>query len=470
MKKIIKLPSFAIILLCTATVILDGQSIGINNDKSPPDPSAMLDVKSTEKGVLIPRLTNDDMENIEDPAEGLLIFNIDENDLYFFRNEDWIQVGSNGGSNGQWTLSGGGIYNNTRVGVGTSSNYWGKFSVYNSQERTSTDIRNFYQGSETSTGVNVILSQNTSSQFGVSSSVSPNDNVLFPAVAYRATMSTVGGSIGKQLIGFEAYLPPSLVGTKYGLKSYATGMDSWAAFLEGRTFMSDRTYIGDIGPVEGTSWGALTIHNDAAISKFASLHLRNTASNTTYYGLYNTFTASTSSGANYGSQLYVTGGAVDKPIYGSFISLGAAIGNKTGLYVNAPGATNWAGYFNGRSYISEELLVGTTIGAGGYKLSVDGKIACEEVRVELNEAWPDYVFQANYNLRSLEDLENSIKEEGHLPGIPSAKEIEKEGLIIGEMQKQMMEKLEELTLYIIDLNKENVELKKRVDRLEQNKN
>jgi hypothetical protein len=91
--------------------------------------------------------------------------------------------------------------------------------------------------------------------------------------------------------------------------------------------------------------------------------------------------------------------------------------------------------------------------AAGHKLSVDGKIACTEVRVQPTSAWPDYVFSPDYNLMPLKELENSINSQKHLPGIPSAKEIEIDGIQVGEMQRKMMEKIEELTLYIIDLNK-----------------
>ena len=89
----------------------------------------------------------------------------------------------------------------------------------------------------------------------------------------------------------------------------------------------------------------------------------------------------------------------------------------------------------------------------GYKLRVYGKIISEEVRVQLKTAWPDYVFGKNYKLRSLPEIEKYIAENNHLPNIPAAAEVEKSGIALGEMQSKMMEKIEELTLYIIELNK-----------------
>jgi len=104
-------------------------------------------------------------------------------------------------------------------------------------------------------------------------------------------------------------------------------------------------------------------------------------------------------------------------------------------------------------------MIGTTTPATGYILSVDGKGMFEELKVQLSGNWPDYVFDENYKLPSLYQLESSLKTEKHLPGIPSATEIKKDGLLVGDMQTKMMEKIEELTLYIISLQKQIDELK-----------
>ncbi|MBC7777942.1 MAG: hypothetical protein H7246_21085 [Phycisphaerae bacterium] len=102
----------------------------------------------------------------------------------------------------------------------------------------------------------------------------------------------------------------------------------------------------------------------------------------------------------------------------------------------------------------------------GYMLAVGGKVICEELKVQLKNAWPDYVFGKGYKLPTLEEVERHIQAEQHLPGIPSACEVEENGISVGEMQTKMMEKIEELTLYIIDLNKENKGLQERVKQLE----
>lgn len=94
-----------------------------------------------------------------------------------------------------------------------------------------------------------------------------------------------------------------------------------------------------------------------------------------------------------------------------------------------------------------------------YKLSVNGNVRSKEVVVE--SGWADYVFDERYNLRSLGEVEAFIKANKHLPNIPSAKEIEKNGLSLGETQKKMMEKIEELTLYVIELKKQLTDLQKK---------
>ncbi len=88
----------------------------------------------------------------------------------------------------------------------------------------------------------------------------------------------------------------------------------------------------------------------------------------------------------------------------------------------------------------------------GYQLAVKGHVRSTEIVVETG--WADYVFENNYKLRSLDELEKYIDQNKHLPNIPSAAEIQKNGLKVGEVQTKMMEKIEELTLYIIDLKKE----------------
>jgi hypothetical protein len=109
--------------------------------------------------------------------------------------------------------------------------------------------------------------------------------------------------------------------------------------------------------------------------------------------------------------------------------------------------------------------IGTSSVPSGYLLAVDGKIIAEEVTVEMSGDWPDHVFEDDYQLTPLNEVEQYIKENKHLPGIPSAADVEEDGVSLGNMQAKLLEKIEELTLYVIDLKKENEVLKDRVTQL-----
>ncbi|UII77357.1 tail fiber protein [Flagellimonas sp. HMM57] len=84
------------------------------------------------------------------------------------------------------------------------------------------------------------------------------------------------------------------------------------------------------------------------------------------------------------------------------------------------------------------------------KLTVKGKVHAEEVKVDLSVPGPDYVFKEDYELKSLEEVQDHIKKHGHLPNIPPAKEMEENGIELGEMNMKLLEKIEELTLYILE--------------------
>jgi hypothetical protein len=111
------------------------------------------------------------------------------------------------------------------------------------------------------------------------------------------------------------------------------------------------------------------------------------------------------------------------------------------------------------------------------KLAVNGTIHTKEVRVDLLAPMvPDYVFANNYKLKTLEEVDTYIKANSHLPEIPSAKEIEKNGLMLGEMNMNLLKKIEELTLYMIEMKKdvntlkeENVALKTQLNLLKETK-
>ncbi len=99
-----------------------------------------------------------------------------------------------------------------------------------------------------------------------------------------------------------------------------------------------------------------------------------------------------------------------------------------------------------------------------YQLAVVGEIMCEGLTVKLSSDWPDYVFEDDYELMPLEEVKAHIAEKGHLPGVASADEVAEKGLNVAEMQQQMMEKIEELTLHLIEQQARIQELEAQLDR------
>ncbi|WP_214228805.1 hypothetical protein [Pedobacter sp. B4-66] len=106
--------------------------------------------------------------------------------------------------------------------------------------------------------------------------------------------------------------------------------------------------------------------------------------------------------------------------------------------------------------------IGTT--APKEKLSVNGKIRAHEIKVETS-GWPDYVFAKDYQLPSLQETEQHIKDKGHLPGIPSAEEVKANGVDLGEMNAKLLKKIEELTLHLIESEKHEKKQQAEINEL-----
>jgi hypothetical protein len=144
------------------------------------------------------------------------------------------------------------------------------------------------------------------------------------------------------------------------------------------------------------------------------------------------------------------------------------------MYLNT---TNGNFFFNTNSTTKAILTVAGNFGIGTMnpdaKLAVKGTIHAEEVKVDLNVPVPDYVFEPDYDLTPLTEVEAYVKENKHLPEVPSAKQMEEEGLNLKEMNLMLLKKVEELTLHLIEqqkqiysLSKENKEIKTRIGTVE----
>lgn len=137
--------------------------------------------------------------------------------------------------------------------------------------------------------------------------------------------------------------------------------------------------------------------------------------------------------------------------------VGAAIGASGDKLVMKTNAAD-------RITILSDGKVGINTGAPTYELAVNGTIRCKELIVDTN--WSDFVFEEDYKLPRLDEIEEYILLNKHLPGIPTEAEVKERGVSVGDISSKLLQKIEELTLYVIDIKKENEALKAKLLNLE----
>lgn len=144
---------------------------------------------------------------------------------------------------------------------------------------------------------------------------------------------------------------------------------------------------------------------------------------------------------------------VDEPVAGTQITEVPYVNRFKGI-VNLPGSGIW----------DKEGNVGIGTQLPKEKLSVNGKIRAHEIKVETAN-WPDFVFEKSYALPTLQETASFIEKNGHLPDVPSAAEVQHNGVELGTLGATLLQKIEEMTLHMIDLKKENDQLKKDNDQI-----
>jgi hypothetical protein len=130
-------------------------------------------------------------------------------------------------------------------------------------------------------------------------------------------------------------------------------------------------------------------------------------------------------------------------------------------YGNPNGGFDFADHLGASVMRINNYSVGIgTVNTGSFKLAVEGKIGAREIRVTSVNPWPDYVFSKQYKLKSLSALKEYISKNHRLPEMPSAQEVKDNGIELGKMNAKLLEKIEELTLYVIELKGDIEQLKK----------
>ena len=456
MKRIL---TFALVLGYAAATAQKTDNVGIGTTK--PDPSAILDLNTTNKGFLMPRMTETERNAIKNPAMALKVYQID-------------------GEKGEYTFDGTTWQPSARVGATNSVGAWDK-------QGNAIDGTDFL-GSNNAfplvlkvEGVRVgrLTSDNTTfigSDAGVNNSTVGVHNAAF---GFRALRLNTSGQRNIAM-GSQALMKNN------ASDNLAIGMDAMRENTDGNNNVGvgfsalQANTSGDYntGLGAGALLGNLTGDNNIGIG-YLSGYYNQLGSGNIGIGAY-TFFAST--GVNISDNLAI-GFEAGRNLTGSgnvLIGRGAAknetnISNQ--LYisnseVNNPlikgnFASNWL-KINSKStgYLAVgDFDAGTPMPTpAGYRLIVQDGILTEKLKVSLRSDainWADYVFEPNYKLMPLEEIEKYTKENKHLPNVPSADEITKEGIDVAKVSKMFMEKIEELTLHIIELNKRIKELENK---------
>lgn len=408
-----------------------------------PHTSALLEMQSTTQGMLAPRMTKAQRNAIVSPATGLLIFQTNAGPgFYFYDGAGWTALSSTGGASK--TL---GNLNPTAINQSLNPNADNTLDL-GSASNSWNDI--FSDGNAFISNV-AIGTSTVESKLTINGT---NEVITIDGTDPYISMENSGSNIG--------YLQAD--GNDLKLATYI-GNDSGRVIL--RADGSDELFVhpsGEISINTGTPYSGfeLGIFGDLHVSSQIALGTTDEVP-TAQLTISGTDDVVVIDGTDPYIQMQDDGENIGfVRADGEDIQFGLTGSNDDGKLILRTNSQT-------QMYINDagDIVMGleSVIPKSGYKLNVDGRVVCEELRVEISP-WADYVFDENYRLMNLYELEKFINGNNHLPGIPAANEIEMNGLHVGEMQGKMMEKIEELTLYIIELQKQNDLLAEKISALE----
>lgn len=474
--------------------------IGINA----PNSNAQLEISSSTKGLLMPRLTNLNMNLLQVNApDGMMIYNTDQQGLFIKRNTQFVRLTD---TSRPFVLP----YNgnaNSASDLFQIQNFGSGSAIYGlSSSNTQAAIKGHGIGNgmgiEGNSATNIGIYGTTASGIGVQGTATTAGTAGFFTSTSGYALITNNGNVG---IG--ALNPAYQLDVDGRMRIRHNGVTS--GIWLNKADNTEGSFIGMINDTTAGFWGNATSGNwrVAVDVKNGLLGIGTTDPVTPLSFANNTGNKISLWGSNSNShyglgiqgslmQLYTDANTSDIAMgYGSssaFTENVKFLGNGN-LHIGK--YTTWQSAADNRKvnfgdgdfvYVGEQdaddrlvlrassfdfrngnVFIGATdfSKGAGYKLRVNGKIIAEEVKVQLVGAWPDYVFADDYNKLTIPQLENFIKTNKHLPNVPSAKEVETNGQHLGELQKKMMEKIEELSLYVIEQHKEIENLKHQIQQI-----
>jgi hypothetical protein len=269
----------------------------------------------------------------------------------------------------------------------------------------------------------------------------------------------------------------------FALLSYCSDAQSQIITTGNNVVNASNPYAADV--VIGSDASGGIRHNSSIMwwSGGSASRISN-AGDVFYYSVWNTTTPNIALGATLGSSSYFQGNVgigtttptqkldVKGSIVFGNINSNGRLSDEVG-YASIVGGVGAGIRFYTNDGISQPLTLSSTGSVGinvtdtkGYQLAVNGNAIATSMTVKLYANWPDYVFKKEYNLPSLSEVKNYIDQNQHLPEMPSEQEVKDNGINLGEIVKVQTKKIEELTLYLIEKDKEIKEDRIRISALE----
>lgn len=430
-----------------AQKLVPNDNVGIGTTS--PDVSAVLDIQSVDKGLLIPRLTLHQRNAISNPANGLMVYQTNEpSGFYFYNGKNWAPLSGNEAKSiavdiQNWSKTGDAGTNPLTNFLGTTDaqplifktnstmsghlthdyTYRNTFMGAYSGWKTYSNAGNGYVAPSATNRYNTgfgyeSLKELTTGEWNLAMGVSAlenavnvSQNVALGANSLRFTSGSFNMAVGTNALGAPG---------NTGSLNMALGINSLLDLTSGTNTMA-------IGANAGRGKNG---DNNIYIGSNAGYSSSQTTENNQLY-IHNSYVANTT-----------------PLIKGDFVLNTLKINSKT------------AGFLA----IGDWDAITPMPTPAGYRLIVQDGILSEKIKVALKTSasdWADYVFDTEYKskMMSLEEVETFTIKNKHLPNVPSADDMVKSGLDVAKTSKMFMEKIEELTLYMIDLNKEVKALK-----------